>query len=578
MYLDKTQSLNPRGQGAQSLLQVSTVRSFEGGLNVTDTDLNMSPKFAKVLDNLERDIDGSNSLRPGTKLLTNRILDTSNIVNHVYYNGFILTVQTSGNICTIDGAGNVKVKFLNDVLNAPPWPPGVTFVDFTIFNGDLIITNGRDPALIIESKDVTGHPIPPDDPTFMRVKVLVDRHTGSNVAVPIARFVIAHAQYTVFAGDAKAPSTIYISAKGTSGTFAPQTDPADAVNVDLGPRVSLGSNAITGLVAYRDKLLVTFERGVLPVNLGVTKGTPPAPVIHDPTDDGFIEEFGCLSHRSLVSVGDDTFFADNVGVNSINRVNVFNTLRPVRASHLIDPLITAAFAPLTQAQIDRFVFAVYDLRHFRYMLFIPVMGPTGAIVETICFSYTNIPTLKIQAWARLRGWIWQSGARTALQNVVFSRGNKLYSYDFDNPDGIAADRLGDFAVNNGLGEDIAFEWELPWADFKHRMDIKQMRYLGMDTQGEAKFTVEAYVDNLVDQKGTRIPLLSMDFVGGDAGGYGNSPYGDNPYGGGRDSSDERLYAFVAKFKLLKLRFIGSTKRRLKFISISIAYLHGSIRR
>ena len=71
MYLTKTSgNLNPRGQQPQSNLQVSTVRSFEGGLNVTDTDLNMSPKFAKTLDNFERGTDGSQSLRPGTKLLT----------------------------------------------------------------------------------------------------------------------------------------------------------------------------------------------------------------------------------------------------------------------------------------------------------------------------------------------------------------------------------------------------------------------------------------------------------------------------------------------------------------------------
>ena len=72
--------------------------------------------------------------------------------------------------------------------------------------------------------------------------------------------------------------------------------PNDAIALDVGPRVSLGSATITGLVAYRDKLLVTFERGVLPLNLGVYTGSP---AIHTPTDDGFIEEFGCLTHRSL---------------------------------------------------------------------------------------------------------------------------------------------------------------------------------------------------------------------------------------------------------------------------------------
>ena len=54
------------------------------------------------------------------------------------------------------------------------------------------------------------------------------------------------------------------------------------------------------MVAYRDKLLVTFERGVLPVNLGCMHRFTPA--VHTPTDDGFIEEFGCLTHQVTWSV------------------------------------------------------------------------------------------------------------------------------------------------------------------------------------------------------------------------------------------------------------------------------------
>ena len=563
MYQEKTNSLNPRGQQAQSLLQVSTVRSFEGGLNVTDTDLNMSPKYAKVLDNVERNIDGSLGLRPGTVLLTNHITDTSAIINHTYFAGFVWSVQASGNITTTDGTGAVIVR------SAPSahWPGGITFVDFTIFNSDLLIANGKDKPLIVKGD--------PSDPNFLVVDFLQDEANGSNINTPVGKYIIAHARYTVIAGVPTDPSTIFISQRDTSGTYFNDPAPNDAVNIDLGPRVSLGSASITGMVAYRDKLLVTFERGVLPVNLGVYTGT--APAVHTPSDDGFIEEFGCLAHRSLVSVGDDTFFNDNVGVNAISRVNVFNTLRPVRASHLIDPLITELIQPLSAAQIDQHVFAVYDLRNFRYMLFIPTFAANGTTVtETICFSYTNIPMLKIQAWARLRGWVWQSACRTALQNVVFSRGNKLYTYDFDSD--FNSDRRNDPTVQGGLGEEVAFDWELPWADFKHRMDIKHTRYLALDTQGTAAFTAEAYVDNLQTRQGVNTPMLSMQFVGGNSGGYGNVPYGAAPYGGGRRTQDERLYAWTTKFKLLKLRFFGATREKLRFVSISIAYVHGGIRR
>ena len=281
-----------------------------------------------------------------------------------------------------------------------------------------------------------------------------------------------------------------------------------------------------------------------------------------------------MSHTQiLVSVGDDTFFCDNIGVNSISRVNVFNTLRPVRASHLIDPLITALVQPLSKDQISKYVFAVYDLRNFRYMLFVPLFATDGITVEeTIVFSYSNIPALKIQAWARLRGWRWQAACRTALQNMVFARDNKLYSYSFDESTD-ALDFVGDPTFNSGNGVPIQFKWEMPWTDLKHRMDIKVVRYIAIDTQGSGNFTVKAYVDNLISE-----PLLSMNFIGSGGGGYGNSPYGNSPYGGGRRTIDERLFTFVAKLKLLKLVFSGETKKRLRFISISLAYIHGSIRR
>ena len=563
MYLTKTSgNLNPRGQQPQSNLQVSTVRSFEGGLNVTDTDLNMSPKFAKTLDNFERGTDGSQSLRPGTVLLTNQIADTSDIINHTYFASFIWSVQASGNITTTDGVGNVVVHRRHPT-NQIPWPPGVTYVDFTIFNGDLIICNGKDKPLI-----VTGDV---NDVNYLVVQYLIDKASGSNLNTPIGKYVIAHGEYTIMAGVAAAPSWIFISQKDTSGTYYGDAAPNDAVNIDLGPRVSLGDSTITGMVAYRDKLLVTFERGVLPLNLGVYTGTP---AVHTPTDDGFIEEYGCLAHRSLISVGDDTFFNDNVGVNSVQRISLFNTLRPARISQLIDPLITDLIQSLTPLQIQQYVFAVYDLRHFRYMLFIPVFGENNVVIETVCFSYTNIPTLKVQAWSRLRGWIWQSACRTALQNIVFSRSNKLYYYDIDNS-AVGADMVGDPLIAGGIGVPISFEWEFPWADFKHRLDIKYMKYISFDTLGGADFTVEAYVDNIV-QPG---PAIAATFHGSSGIGYGEGGYGDTPYGGSNGvSADERTFVFNTKFKLLKLKIVGSTKEKLRIVSISIAYLHGGIRR
>jgi hypothetical protein len=141
-----------------------------------------------------------------------------------------------------------------------------------------------------------------------------------------------------------------------------------------------------------------------------------------------------------------------------------------------------------------------------------------------------------------------------------------------------SDFIGDPAINGGKGIQVSFVWEMPWADFKHRMDIKQTRYIALDTQGTASFTVEGFVDNIIMHHGVSSPMLRMQFTAGDSTGYGDEPYGDAPYGGGRRSSDERLFAWTTKFKLLKLRFSGTTRSKLKFISVSVAYVHGGIRR
>lgn len=564
----KHSTADPRGKQPQSNLITTTVRSFEGGLNVADTDLNMKPTYAKILDNIERGLDGALSVRRGTRLRARLQIssDTSDIVNCAYFQSYIICVQTSGRVTKTDGNGVVTAM---QIGTTDPWIDGTTFVTFAIFNSDLIICDGKHKPLIIAGKAA--------NPQYMLLQYLQDLGTLTNVNTPVGSLVCTHGEYLIIAGITAAPTSVYISSKDTSGTWPGDSQPNDAIALDLGPRVSLGNATITGLCAYRDKLVVTFERGVLPLNLGVYVGSP---VVHTPTDDGFIEEFGCLTHRSLVSVGDDTFFADNIGVNSIQRITLFNTLRPARASQLIDPALTPLIQPLSATQIQRYVFAVYDMRHFRYMLFVPVFDSGGHITETVGFSYTAISDLKVHAWARLRGWIWQAACRTALQNIIFAHANKLYSYEFDDLTN-NADFMGDVDYNSdSSGIPVNFDWELPWADFNKRMDTKTTRYIGIDTQGTAQFRARAYADNLYMDKGTGAdtPLLDADFVGGDGTGYGNVPYGNWPYGGGRRTSDERVYGWPMKFKLMKLRFSGSVKQPLKFISISLAYLRGTIRR
>ena len=73
------------------------------------------------------------------------------------------------------------------------------------------------------------------------------------------------------------------------------------------------------------------------------------------------------------------------------------------------------------------------------------------------------------------------------------------------------------------------------------------------------------------------PALSMVFRGGTSPGFGEDGYGQL-YGGGRPTRDEGLYSWTAKYHLSKLRMSGEAIGPLKFVSVSMAYLLGSIRR
>src|SRR4051812_2946742 len=155
MYLTKTKgNLNPRGEQPQSNLQVSTIRSFEGGLNVADTDLNMAPKYAKTLDNIERAPDGSLSVRPGTPLMCNSLTSGADIVNHTYFVNHIITVQTDGSFALVLSDGTSSPMLLS---GAKPWPGPVDFVSFTVFNSDLIICNGKDKPIIVSGDPLDGN-------------------------------------------------------------------------------------------------------------------------------------------------------------------------------------------------------------------------------------------------------------------------------------------------------------------------------------------------------------------------------------------------------------------------------------
>ena len=579
----------------------TTIRDFSGGWNVVDNDLNMKTKFARVLQNLQLGEDGSIEVRQGTKLFASLDGLTTGAVNCFYYNGHIVVVGEDGVVIKIDSSGNADIMFdqsFSENLPGSPDPWGeTTFASFAEFNGELIICNGINKPLIVNQSMICTY--------------LNDPAVGTNAFTPIAKYVIAHDRYLVMGGDVDNPDRLYISSTDTSGVFVGDAGPNDAVNDDLGSRVPQGSSNIKGLGRFRDKVIIAFENVMLIGTLGSFAESD-----HVPTFDDVIEEHGALSHRVLSTIGEDMLFCDHVGVSSSNKALFTGAVRSERLSQLIDPEIHKNVSKFTStSELENRTFSVFNSLQQSYMLFIPNAGDVKQQTETRCYVYRRIRALKIDAWFEFNNWNWTSSCVSSLKRVFFTKGTDVFILG-NEQDPVYKDREGTeemfddstaFTDYTGWypvvsasdsGVPIPFTWELPWSDNQQRFATKASRYINLDTDGNERFDVKMFVDNLYksrsdlgesfidgsvfdDELGWDVdvldPILSMTFVGGDGPGYGSDEYGQY-MGGGRPTRHEGLYAWTTKYKLFKLRIEGDAKGPLKFISITLAYQPGSIRR
>ena len=588
----------------KDVLQTTTVREFDGGWDVIDNELNLSSRFARFLRNFKRGKDGSNQVRPGTKLFASVSDHMSYVVGLHYYGTSIIAVGSNGQIVAIDGQGTVTLIWSTALAGALTGNPAgwgaIEFVSFAEFNSDLILANGIDKPLIINNKLIVGY--------------LADLATGSNANVPVARYVVTAGRFLLMCGDPLEPDRLHISNIDTSGTWFGDPAPNDGTFIDLGSRVT-GDTTIKGAANFRDGIVVAFRNSLLPGTLNVRDSSDN----HTPTFDDEILQHGTVAHKTMVSLGEDLLMLDDVGVPSLARALFTGSLRPERFSQLVDPEIQTSLKKIkTEQALEDYVHAVYHLEEGQYIVFIPVETNRSSRIETRMFVHSRIRSLKINSWQEYRGLNISAAARSSLNRVFLADGTNVMVLGddqdrvFKDYEGIMemwddetpwSDQTGwsPVADANDSGVPIKFVWELPWADFDARGNIKTSQSISFDTIGSAAFTAKMFVDRLYLDKtdpgetwadGTiwsddlgwltedqlLTPALEMDFVGGDADGLGLGAFGSGPFGGGRPSGDERPYDWPSEFRLAKLRFEGDADAELSFVAITLAYTLGAIGR
>lgn len=546
-------------------LKSATVRDFSGGYNVLDSDVNLSSKFARKFYNCYNNAANKVKVRYGTSLFAipnNATTDSSGyVVNMTYYANALIAVMSNGEIVAIN-ADQVMYRIWDHVIasSLPGTPAGwseTTFASFEQFNGDLIICNGVDKPIIVN--------------TALSVDYLQDLATLSNLNTPTGRYVTTVNRYLIIAGDPVYPNRVHISARDTSGTWYGDPAPNDATFIDLGSSLR-NASTIKGIHGFRSNLIVAFEEGTIVLTLGIydTDGN------HIPDITETVQEYGSISHRTMQDFGDDMLMLDGVGVPSLKRTIFTGTIRPERVSDLIDPEISKKLESLSTAALEDQCFSVYDRREGVFMFFIPNASTVAETTETVAYAYTYRPSLGAKSWARFDDWNWTCGCRTLQGNIFFGdKEGKVWLYGSDSHP-LYKDKLDDPDVNDREGLPIMFTWELPWSDMNKRSNIKKSKYLILDTEGTGTFSVSMYVDRITlndDLEDT--PLLTGEFVGGDALGFGGV---DDSFGAGRVTSDERLYRWEAKFKYMKLKITGEVDSALTFAGITMLYQLGGFMR
>lgn len=597
-------------------VQNITLRGFTGGLNTLDSDIGIDAKYAVILNNFTRTPNGTHKLRYGNQWfadIADLVLSPSNIVDMEYFVDEGLAVTDRGEIVGVDRDGIKTVRWNEAIANALPGNPlgwghvigSTTTVDFVPFKGRLLIHNGRDRPLRVYPN--------------LNVEYLGDLGAdNANTFVPIGRFGCTVGDYHVVAGVSETPTTIYVSAKGTDGTFegAPNSD---ATSIDVGAYAPEGAPEIVGIAGFRAYLIVFFASQSLVIKLGVYETVDGVPM-HKPQFPDTLPQFGLISHRCIMQVENDLIFAGHDGISSVRRNLQSAEVDSAFVSNRIEPTYRRDIGMRETEDLKVHAFMIKDKLEHNTVTYLP--GGKA-------YTYTSDEQPKYQSWSTWTSPDWTCACTTFRGRVFYAQGTRLYQGGNSVFDGekFSADKLHDrdalWTINTGfsagdlvhnaasgktyrcvyghlsgattieddiaaspyvqlweeyLGIPISFELETPWMDGANPMLMKQTRFLSMNTKGTAPFTVKAYVDNLYknfDGEVVYEPGITMDFVGNDAVGFGLE---SEPYGGGRRSHDPRLYKFPVRFKTLKLNISGSTVKPLEIGTVSILFSSGRYKR
>lgn len=539
---------------------------FTGGLNFTDSELNMRDNYLVEARNVELVYDSTIKKRNGFKLvknLTSNLAEGESINEIFYFQLHVIIVTDKGRVLTLDDANNVIVIWDTNIatLNKTTiWGHPAERVFGTAAGNLFILSNGYDKPLQVN--------LYPASETEYKCHYLVDPATGSNAKVPViykCRMVNHYLCASVMDSN-----NIYISAKDQPGLWSDANQTAESTDqgalvMDIANVVGMPNQNVVDLATYKNLLCVITDYHIVLLELdnytestawdeassaNVTKRN------HTPQVNMVVDNAGCATVGSVQSTMKTLVFLSVNGINNLERNAVSQNFIPVSLSEKILPYIKTK---LTDQVLADGVHSFVDRQKYVY-------GVKFADDEVLCMSFH--PNITDPCY-----WIWDNIRYHSFTNNVHGRllaadkyGIYIYS---DDSEGICYDDYID-NTRQALSSNFLMDVETPWLHFGKPNNVKTMDYINVVTDGTAKFTVQATCD-MVDEW-----QLSIDMVGGSLDGYGS---GQNPYyGGSLRSGTEELCDFPQVFMYAKFRFSSTDEKPLRIIRYGSFYKIGGIRR
>ena len=539
---------------------------FTGGLNFTDSELNMRDTYFVEARNVELVYDSAIKKRNGFKLvknLTSNLAEGESINEIFYFQLHVIIVTDKGRVLTLDDKNNVAVIWDTTIATANKttiWGHPAERVFGTAAGNLFILSNGYDKPLQVN--------LYPASETEYKCHYLVDPADGSNAKVPViykCRMVNHYLCASVMDSN-----NIYISAKDQPGLWSDANQTAESTDqgalvMDIANIVGMPNQNVVDLATYKNLLCVITDYHIVLLELDnytestawdETSGTNVTKRNHTPQVNMVVDNAGCATVGSVQSTMKTLVFLSVNGINNLERNSVSQNFIPVSLSEKILPYIKTK---LTDQVLADGVHSFVDRQKYVY-------GVKFADDEVLCMSFH--PNITDPCY-----WIWDNIRYHSFTNNVHGRllaadkyGIYIYS---DDSEGICYDDYID-NTRQALSSNFLMDVETPWLHFGKPNNVKTMDYINVVTDGTAKFTVQATCDMVDDWQ------LSIDMVGGSLEGYGS---GNNPYyGGSLRSGTEELCDFPQVFMYAKFRFSSVDERPLRIIRYGAFYKIGGIRR